>query len=49
MTPISQTSERPIDIVHVQDQTRICLYLGQERSKANSVRFVTADNWNKVP
>ena len=31
MTPISQTSERPIDIVHVQDQTKICLYLGEER------------------
>ena len=50
MTLISQTSETPIDIVHVQDQpTKICLYLGQERIMANSVRFATADNWNKVP
>ena len=30
MTPVSRTSERSIDIVHVQDQTKICLYLGQE-------------------
>ena len=37
MTPISQKSERPIDIVHVQDQTEICLYLGQEIIMANSV------------
>ena len=36
MTPISRTSER-IDIVHVQDQTKICLYLGQELIMANSV------------
>ena len=31
------------------DQTKICLYLGQERIMANVVRFATADNWNKVP
>ena len=49
MTPISQTSERPIDIAQVHDQTKICLYLGQERIMANSVRFATADNWYKVP
>ena len=30
MTPISRTSERSIDTVHVQDQTKICLYLGQD-------------------
>ena len=37
MTPISRTSERPTDIVHVQDQAKICLYLGQELIMANSV------------
>ena len=37
MTPISRTSERPTDIVHVQDQAKICFYLGQEIIMSNSV------------
>ena len=37
MTPISQTSEKPSDIVHVKDPNKICLYLGQELIMANSV------------
>ena len=37
MTPISRTSERPTDIVHVQDKAKIFLYLGQELIMANSV------------
>ena len=32
-----RTSERSTDIVHVQDQTKICLHLGQELVMAISV------------
>ena len=39
------------DIVHVQDQTKICFNIGRPRTNYGkvSVRFTAANNWNKMP